>query len=1025
MSAPVPASATPILDGRDAEAVLAEILASLPGYSSSWRPPPGSSGHALLQILSRYCELVIEALEGAVSKGELAFLDALGIDLLPPQAARAPLVFTIDPDGPLDPPLPQGTQVAAPPAPQLSTSFAPAPGRSRAAPADPIVFAADEDIALARARLVTVYSTYPDVDRYADHSADLGSGFVLYEDLQPVTHHLYLGHDSLLALAGRVDVSLDFGLDSDLSPGGTTRTGKRKLPKGLALAWEYLTKDGWAAFDPIDDHTYGLSLAGEVQLHKRCGPPASQGEVNGLTSYWLRARMQTPLPAYGTKDQPKLPVIDTIAVRLALNNDGLVPDVALVDEIRVDTSKDFAPFGPQPVVSSSFLVACDQALQQDGARIGIDLQFTPGVSIAPSSDLALLWEYSVAPGVWRGLDERPSTAETRGLDNEFVDHTANLTTPTLLTPSVSFLRPADWAKVSVGGESHFWLRVRVGQGGYGGPATYSVRDDGGDWKVVAANLPRPPMLRSITFSYSFQVGPFLPDHCVALNGFDHEDFSDACRWGRPPFLPFAPLPDRYAAVYLGFDKPLPVGLVSLYMDVPGSGGSAFGVSPYVWECQTADGWSGLAVLDETAGFARSGMIQLIGRPDAIAGPGPAGPTYWLRARSKEAVDPESSAVGALLLNAVWATQHKAVRGEVLGSSDGTPRHAMRTQHAPVLERELLEVQEWHGTGREWESLFADISPALLRYDHDARDTVTAVWVTWEERPQLYGSGPHDRHYAIERSTGLIRFGDGASRGMVPPPGSPVMLSYEFEGGVAGNLPANSITQLYSAVPSVKEIANPVAAAGGAGGEPTAAVLRRGPQRLRNAGRSVARADYEWLAKEASPEVAIARCLPTTGPDGHDQPGWVTVVIVPHSTASAPEPSQELLRRVERALSMQAPAAIATQVLIVGPAYRSISVVADVVPDDPSAAAQVEEALVSAFDTFLHPVLGGLGGTGWEFGQSVELSQIVRVMLGTDGVLSAPRVALYSDSDAFGDAVPVAPGALPSPGRHLLKLAVAV
>jgi Baseplate J-like protein len=1008
MSAP----ATPVLDRRRAADVLAELVEDVPGYSAHWRPVTGGSGYALLQVLSNYCELVIGALDGAVDKGELAFLDALGIDLLPPQAARVPLVFQLADDSPIDPPLPEGSQVAAPPPPALGTSLAPAPQPQRAVPPDPIVFTTDEGIALARARLVSLYSTYPDVDAYADHSESIGTGFRLYDDLQPVTHHLYLGHDSLLALAGSADVSLDFELESDLTPGGTTKTGKPKLPKGPKLAWEYLSADGWVAFDPIDDHTYGLSHEGDVQLHKRCGPQASQEEVHGISSYWIRARMETPLP-FGSKDQPSLPVVDTVRVRLALNHGDLPCDVAFVDDLRIDTTKDFQPFGPQPEVSSSFLVACDEAFKQEGARIGIDVGFTPGSNAQPSSDLALFWEYSVAPGVWQALG---------GLDSEFVDQTVNLTTPTSLGPSVSFLRPPDWGKVDANGEQHYWLRVRIDQGGFGGPPTYSVVDDAGNWKVVASNLPHPPMLRRIAFAYSYQIGPFVPDHTLALNGFAYDDFSDACRWGRPAWVPFSPLPDRFSAVYLGFDLPLPIGLVSLYVDVPGSGGSAFQVSPYVWEYETADGWVELAVLDETAGFARSGMIQLIGPSDAVSAPGPSGPTYWVRARTKEVIDPDPSDVGAMFMNAVWATQRKSAQGEVLGRSDGTPRQAMQTQHAPVLERQLLEVQEWHGKGREWESLFAEVRPARLRYDKDPRGTVTAVWVTWEQRPHLYSSAPHDRHYVIERSTGLVRFGDGV-QAMVPPPGAPVMISYDFEGGVAGNLQPGTITQLYSGVPFVKQVGNPVDASGGVAGETVDGVRRRGPQRLKNAGRSVARLDYEWLAKEASPEVAIARCLPTTGPDGHDEPGWVTVVIVPQGTSLRPQPSQELLRRVERALGLWAPAAIAMQILVVGPTYREISVVAEVIPTDPSGAAEVEERLGHALDGFLHPVTGGQGGSGWEFGQAVELSQVVQVILRTEGVGAAPHVALVSDTDVFGDAVPVPKDALPCPGKHLLKLEV--
>jgi hypothetical protein len=1008
----VAAVPTPVLDGRTTRDVLDELLGNVPGYSAYWRPREGASGYALLQVVARYCEFVIGALDGAVDKGELAFLDALGIDLLPPQAARAPLVFTLTPDAPVDPPLPAGTQVAAEAAPALASSIAPPPTPQPALPPDPLVFATDEEIALVRARLVTLYSTYPDLDEIADHSGAIGTGFQLYEGMQPVTHHLYLGHDSLLALAGSVDISLDFDLESDLSPGGFTKTGRPKLPKGLALTWEYLADDGWVAFDPVEDHTYGLALAGEVQLRKRCGGPSAQGKIDGIKSYWVRARIDTPLP-FGSKDQPRLPIVDTIRVRLALNHDRLPADVAFADDLQIDTSKDFLPFGAEPGVGTSFLIACDEALRQEGARVGITVDIAAGNIVTPVDGLALAWEYSVAPGMWKALG---------GTDSEFVDHTLGFTTPTPADPSISFLRPADWASVGVNGEQHFWLRVRIDHGSFGGPTTYTVENDGGNWKVVAANEPHPPKLRGISFSYSYRIGPFAPDHCLALNGFAYDDFSDACLWGRSPFLPFTPLPDRYAAVYFGFDAALPVGLVSLYADIPGSGGSAFQVSPYVWEYETADGWAELAVLDETAGFARSGMIQFIGAPDAAAGPGPAGPTWWVRARAKESVDPDPSPVDAISLNAVWATQRNTVQGEVLGRSDGSARQVMQAQHAPVLGEQLLEVQEWRGTGREWESLFADVPSERLRYDKDPRGTVTGVWVTWEPRPYLYSSGSHDRHYAVDRAGGFVHFGNGV-QGMIPPPGAPVVLSYDYGGGVAGNLPPGSVTQLHAAVPYVQEIANRVAAAGGAAGESIVEVRRRGPQRLRNGGRSVARDDYEWLAREASPEVAVARCLSTTGPDGRGEPGWVTVVIVPQATVAQPQPSQELLRRVEQALARRVPAAIARQVVVVGPTYRPVSVVAEAIPADPTRATEVEEALARALDAFLHPVNGGPGGLGWDFGQAVELSEIVRVILTTAGVAAAPHVALVSETDAYGDAVPVEPDELPCPGRHLLKLTV--
>jgi predicted phage baseplate assembly protein len=347
---------------------------------------------------------------------------------------------------------------------------------------------------------------------------------------------------------------------------------------------------------------------------------------------------------------------------------------------------------------------------------------------------------------------------------------------------------------------------------------------------------------------------------------------------------------------------------------------------------------------------------------------------------------------------------------------------MQAQKVPVLSEQLLEVQEWQGTGSDWQSLFSDLPPAALRYEFDARGAVTAVWVTWEERPYLYLSGAADRHYVIERSTGLVSFG-GNGQGMVPPPGCPVMLSYDYGGGVAGNVTAGSISQVYSAVPYLQSVTNPFAASDGAAGETLAGVVRRGPQRIRNAGRSVAAADYEWLAREASPEVAVARCLPATGPGGYAQPGWVTVVIVPQGTMTEPQPTQELMRKVEAAIAAQAPAAVAGQIRVTGPVYQEISVVGEVIPGDPGQATAVLEAVTSALNAFLHPVTGGPAGTGWEFGATVRLSQVVHVVLRAQGVASAPHVSLVSGTDVYGDTIPVPASALPSAGQHDIKLSL--
>jgi hypothetical protein len=1005
------------------------------GYlPTNWHSEQGP-GEAFTQVLANLAELVDEGLERAPDHEFLAFLDAMGATLLPPSPARAPVVFAVASNAPIDVPLPEDSEVAAVKAPPLPTSLGGAPA-SPAPPPEPVIFATDRGISLARANLASVHSLLPETDELADHTERLEEGFTLFDEAELVPHHLYLGHETLFDLGDSADIGLQVGVARPPAPGlGTT---------AVELAWEYLTADGWFRFEPVRDHTQGLTNDGEVLLSKVSRGQLVKGTVNGVESFWIRARVVPDpseegvqgLPLPGTKAEAPLPRIDTLRARVAVRRAGLRLDAALNDALPLDTSKDFLPFGLQAELGSSFLVACDDAFKRD-ARI--ELTVEPADSAATySNNRELTWEYSVGEGAWKSFS--PDTDEAlakQGEKEQFQKPPQGGAAKRV----VSFPRPSEWQKATVAGQSHFWLRVRVSKGRYGSSPGFNVSSG------QPTGGPAPPILRSISVGYVLVTGSRELDHCLTRNRFDYEDRTEAARWGREAFQPFQPVPDRQPAVYLGFDQSLPIGLVSLFAQggVTDEPAEAPRPSPFTWEYRSTEGWSELPVLDETAGFRRSGMVQFIGQPDQVPDTGPEGPLHWVRARLKTATgSPELLPLAGLRLNAVWATNRTAVRGEVVGRSDGSPGQALALQHGSVLPNEKVEVQEWRGSGRDWESLFRDLSQDHLRFDRDPRGNVVGVWVRWRERPHLYGSGHQDRHYAIERTGGLLRFGDGEA-GMIPPPGAPITASYEFGGGADGNVGAGAIAQLHTAPPYVESVTNPIAAAGGAPAEsseevpatlryPLAAgggrqssggIWARGPMMIRHRGRGISAADIEWLAHEASSEVALARCLAATGPDGEGMPGWITVVVVSRSELAQPQPSGELMRRVREHLARRAPAAIAAQVRVVGPRYQPVAVSAEVVVTDPDRAAEIEEELRDRLGRFLHPLYGGLGGTGWEFGESVRLSHVATLIETTQAVAYAEEVQLSVEGAVFGESVQIPVDRLPASGRHLLKLRVEV
>ena len=131
---------------------------------------------------------------------------------------------------------------------------------------------------------------------------------------------------------------------------------------------------------------------------------------------------------------------------------------------------------------------------------------------------------------------------------------------------------------------------------------------------------------------------------------------------------------------------------------------------------------------------------------------------------------------------------------------------------------------------------------------------------------LYGSGPDDRHYVLNRTTGEVRFGNG-TRGAIPvanpqnPGGNVVARRYRFGGGVRGNVSAGAIKTMDISVAGIAEdqVGNLLAAAGGRDEETLQAAKERAPSTLKANNRAVTAEDFEELARRVG-TVKRARVL---------------------------------------------------------------------------------------------------------------------------------------------------------------------
>jgi hypothetical protein len=152
-------------------------------------------------------------------------------------------------------------------------------------------------------------------------------------------------------------------------------------------------------------------------------------------------------------------------------------------------------------------------------------------------------------------------------------------------------------------------------------------------------------------------------------------------------------------------------------------------------------------------------------------------------------------------------------------------------------------------------------------------------------------------------------------------------------------------------------------------------------------------------------------------------GRVTLVVVPDTAGDRPMPDETLLARVKTAVKSQCLLNLVDSIDVVGPIYVEIAAAVVVVPRPGVEDKVVHQRVIVRLQEFLHPLRGGGTGTGWEFGRSVLLSDLRRVVRETDGVSRVLSIALSSAVEGqTPTAIPLPASGLPCSGIHSITTA---
>lgn len=343
--------------------------------------------------------------------------------------------------------------------------------------------------------------------------------------------------------------------------------------------------------------------------------------------------------------------------------------------------------------------------------------------------------------------------------------------------------------------------------------------------------------------------------------------------------------------------------------------------------------------------------------------------FWLRLRCAD----DDLELGYLGVNAVDVEGVGVARDLIVGSGTGQPDQSLTLPHTDIDENSI------------------EIGVEELRQ-----------FVVWQRVNHLAGSGPDDRVYTLDPSSGEIRFGDGI-RGMRPAANARIRAaSYRFGGGSSGNLPSASITTV-DAAPGKLKVRHEWPTRGGVDRESVAAAERRIPAFLSHRDRAVTGDDFAQLALDNPLRpVARANAIPGFFPGTslsavrRNIPGVISLFVLPPVTPAlgqAPHPSVGMIRDIYEYLSART--LLGTELYILSPQYQPVAIALSLEVVDPATEQQTLRAVEEALLHYLWPLPPhGLRGAGWPLGRSVEINELRTQAGRVDGVEAVNGLRLF-------------------------------
>ncbi|WP_409341900.1 putative baseplate assembly protein [Paenibacillus sp. MBLB4367] len=954
----------PKIDRRDEKALIQQMKEMAPFYTPEWRftPEDPDPGTAMFLLFADMYQDNLQRLNRVPYKNFIAFLNMLNVSQLPARPARAQATFRLS-EGVKEPVwVASGTQLAA------------------AADDGEIVFETERSVLLTPAKLAAVYevSNRHDIIRKlpdsfleaSERGDDQPTALFRFDGTDNLQEHvLFIGHERLFLIENAATVDLVFG--NSLMRYREQEMCRLMTDPHLA-EWVYASATGWTPFDE------SVCLDNRIILRKKSIGAIAEREIAGFRAHWIACRLKPAASAILSGNVS----FDTVKAKAEYTDleaeGGFAPDRLFAGDVQGEQAGMY-PFGEFFVPYGTFYMASREAFSKREGRITVRFRMKAVENrLSPEQEPQIEWKLIMKKSKFDKQTHEPVSVSN--VLWEYWNGNAWVRLPVGKPEETMFYRPeegertlqfecpSDLEETYVNGEYNYWIRARI---------------------LQIENLYNPgsaylsPWIEGVALAYGYGNKLLAPERLAALNNTLLLDASSGMNREGTTIRPFHQLDCKYPSLYLGFTSPPVKGPIHLYVSIKSMKVTEAHAPFFEWEYfggrQGEKEWRPLKVYDETNGLTQSGTLQFAGPYDFAGEPLFGTPLYWLRAVNRDAkydAPPEGMpvpVVNGIYVNTTRVIQQETVVSEVPVLLEGEYGTEYRLDRTPIVAEQVW-IDETGRLGEE-ELQRLEFSGEESKVLRDSEGNLQQVLVLWKPVATLNESQPKDRHYMIDRNSGRLFFGDGVRGMAVPEGGERMRVSYKVSGGQRGNVGRKQIAAMRQSIAFVQAVENPEPSAGGCDGETVQEAVHRGPQLIKHRDRAVTADDFEWMAREAYPNIAKVKCLANVNVRMEREIGSITLVVLAKDGLRSRQGFPEMKREVEKYLLQRSPnvVAFAENIQVIEPAYLEISVHAVMAVTNMEHMVAAELESIRLLNKFLDPLTGGYDGKGWAIGQQLHVS----------------------------------------------------